>query len=238
MTEVVGSTKNILKSDEKSLQLLLDRRHSCRAFFPRPVDRQRIEEMLALAQRSPSWSNTQPWQVIVTDAGATQILSRELYAHALTSEPMLDYPAPSIFSGPAQDRRKRCGAQLYDAVGIDWADRQSRQQQAHENYRFFGAPHVAIVICDEDMGVYGAIDCGAYIAHFMLSATALGIGTVAQASVASQASFLRSHFGLTERQKIVCCIAFGYADETHLINQFRTERASIAESVIWHGFYE
>ena len=49
------------------VERLLDARHSCRAFQDRPVDRAVIKRILEIAQRSPSWCNTQPWEVFVTD---------------------------------------------------------------------------------------------------------------------------------------------------------------------------
>ncbi len=40
-------------------------RRSVRAFLPRPVPRETIEAMLAVAARAPSGTNTQPWRVYV-----------------------------------------------------------------------------------------------------------------------------------------------------------------------------
>jgi hypothetical protein len=42
-------------------------------------------------------------------------------------------------------------------------DKAAYAKQALENYNFFGAPHVAIIHTDEALGIYGAIDCGAYV---------------------------------------------------------------------------
>ena len=40
-------------------------RKSIRAFLPQPVAKEVLEEILELAVRSPSWANTQPWEVAV-----------------------------------------------------------------------------------------------------------------------------------------------------------------------------
>jgi len=37
-------------------------RHSLRAFLPTPVPRAMIEEILEIASRAPSGTNTQPWK--------------------------------------------------------------------------------------------------------------------------------------------------------------------------------
>ena len=45
----------------ESLTGLLDERYSCRQFLPKQVSRDVLEQLLAAAQRTPSWSNTQSW---------------------------------------------------------------------------------------------------------------------------------------------------------------------------------
>ena len=52
-------------------------RRSVRAFLPTPVPRATVEELLALASRSPSGSNIQPWKVRVV-AGEARTLLRVL----------------------------------------------------------------------------------------------------------------------------------------------------------------
>jgi nitroreductase len=92
---------------------------------------------------------------------------------------------------------------------------------------------VAIVTTEEALGVYGAIDCGAFIAHFALAAHALGVASIAQASIAQHAPLVRSHFGLPASRLVVCGISFGYEDKTHPANGFRTDRAPLPSFVTW-----
>ncbi len=53
-----------------------------------------------------------------------------------------------------------CAVQLYQAVGIGREDKASAARQSLENFRFFGAPHVALITTDDELGVYGVVDCG------------------------------------------------------------------------------
>ena len=87
--------------------------------------------------------------------------------------------------GAYQQRRRECGFGLYDAVGIAHGDRAASARQAMENFRLFGAPHVAIVTSEKALGVYGAVDCGAYVNNFMLAARSLGVASIAQAALGS-----------------------------------------------------
>jgi nitroreductase len=227
-------TETSNETDAAVLKRLLDRRYSCRAFRPEPVPRATIESVLALAQRTASWCNSQPWQVIVTRGAATQRFRAAIHAHAAaqpTSEP--DFPFPREYRGVYLARRRESGFQLYDAVGVARGDKAAYARQMLENFRLFGAPHVAIVTTDEALGVYGAIDCGGYVANFLLAAEAHGIAAIPQAALAQYAPFIRAHFGLPDDRRLVCGISFGFADEKHAANSYRTSRAALVDAVTW-----
>lgn len=209
-------------------------RRSCRAFLPTAVPTEEIERIVASARFVPSWCNAQPWQLEVTRGGATDRLRTALQAEATASAPEPDLPWPTGYSGVYRDRRRACGYQLYDAVGVDKSDREGSARQMMENYAFFGAPHVAILHSPSELGAYGALDCGGFVTAFTLAAQTLGIATIAQAAVAAFGPFLHRHFDVPDDRLILCAISFGYADETHPANGFRTARAEASEIVTWH----
>ena len=90
-------------------------------------------------------------------------------------------------------------------------------------------------IPDEALGVYGAVDCGAYVANFLLAAASLGVATIPQAALAARPQRIRDFFGLPSDRLVVCGISLGYADSGHPANGFRTSRADIATAVQWEG---
>ena len=45
------------------LQDAINQRHSIRQFTNKPVEKKMITKIVELAQRAPSWLNSQPWQV-------------------------------------------------------------------------------------------------------------------------------------------------------------------------------
>jgi len=217
-----------------ALGQLLAERWSCRAFLARPVERPTIERILALAQRTASWCNAQPWQVIVTSGPATERFRDAMLRAASAGEaPCPDFPFPREYPGVYRERRRACGLQLYDSVGIAHGDRQASARQALENYRFFGAPHVAMVTTPEALGVYGAIDCGAYVSNFLLAARSLGVAAIAQAALAAWPDVVRAHFGLPDERQVVCGISFGYEDREHPVNRYRTGRTALEDVVTW-----
>ena len=90
---------------------------------------------------------------------------------------------------------------------------------------------IALITTDEELGVYGAVDCGLYVSNFMLAAQNLGVASIAQAALASYPDFIRAHFGVPPNRKFICGISFGYGDAGHPVNGYRTERSKLAEAV-------
>ncbi|WP_216893150.1 nitroreductase [Nocardia alni] len=218
------------------LATLLRQRYSCRAFRPDPVGREVIREIVADATHAPSWCNTQPWQLIVTDGEETERLRKALYRSAetdLVDAP--DLPFPAAYEGAYRDRRRECGRQLYESIGVPKHDRAASHRQLLENFALFGAPHVAVLTTDRSLGVYGAVDCGLFVQSFLLAAGSRGVATVPQAAMASQAPFLREWFDIPQDRLILLGISFGYPDEEHAANGFRTARVSADEVITWAG---
>jgi nitroreductase len=241
LTANSGDTANTAWPDELiTLSRLLAGRYSCRAYRPDPVPRPVIEQMLAVAQMSASWCNSQPWQVIVTEGAGTERFRAALFQHAsrdATSAggPTLtpDFPFPAAYRGVYKERQREVGWQLYKSVGISHGDRVGSGKQALENFRLFGAPHALVLTTERDLGVYGAIDCGLYVGNILLAAQSLGIGMIPQAALAAYAPLVRQHFGIAEDRMIVLGASFGYPIAEHPANSFRSRRVPIAQACQW-----
>lgn len=213
---------------------LLAQRHSCRGFSPEALPRHRIDRMFTLAQLAPSWCNSQPWQVIVTEGEATERLRTALFAHACAgADVQPDLPFPSAYRGVYKERQRAVGWQLYESVGIAHGDRQASAAEALKNFRLFDAPHMALITTERDLGTYGAVDCGLYLGHLLLAAQSLGIAAIPQAALAAYAPFMRAHFQIPEHRVIVAGVSFGYAAPGHPANAFRSARANLGEVVHW-----
>ncbi len=209
-------------------------RYSCRRFLDAPLPRKTVEHILELAQQAPSWCNCQPWHVLLVEGRALVRLRDTLYSHAAAGHlPQPDFAFPRSYEGIYRERRKVCGIQLYRSLGIGREDKAAARLQSLENFRFFGAPHLALVTTEEDLGVYGAIDCGLYVGNFLLAAKNLGADAIAQAALASYPDLVRREFQLPQTRKLVCGISFGQADESNPVHGYRTERAPVSDSVTW-----
>ena len=115
----------------------LQARKSVRAFLPKPVERDTLLTLLEAARHAPSGANTQPWQVAVVSGEAKEKLQAALEAAFCNGEKSrMDYIYyPQQWDEPYLQRRRDCGAQLYNAVGITREDKQRRLDQWAANYR-------------------------------------------------------------------------------------------------------
>lgn len=206
-------------------QLLADR-YSCRAFLPDPVPEDVVDRLFAMAQRTPSWCNTQPWQVHLLGGEALARFGKGIGERVLSGEQVADLGLPS-YEGVHAERRRESGYGLYSALGIEREDRPARGLQMFKNFSFFGAPHTAVVTTDRALGTYGVLDCGGYVNTLMLAAQSLGLGVIAQGAIAMYSDYVRDFLDLPEDRLVVCAVSFGHADESDPVNAFRTSRADL-----------
>lgn len=211
-------------------------RYSCRGFRAEPVPADVLRQIFGTAQRTASWCNAQSWRVDLVSGDRLRELSRSLLDDVTGAAFRgSDIPPPATYQGRYLDRRRAAGFALYASLGIERADKEGRRAQMLENYRFFGAPHVAIISSPQDLGPYGYIDCGGFVANVLGAAQSHGVATIAQAAVVLRPAAIRAVLPIPAEQHLICGIALGYADPEHPANRFRTERAAFEESVVVHG---
>ena len=221
-------------------EALLSRR-SCRAFLPVPIPRPDIDRLLALAARSASNSNCQPWRVHVLTGAAKRRLTAELLrAHddaGYVRAPEYDYqPCPDQWPEPFRSRRQRFGQALYgDVLGIANDDAAGRVGHHRRNYDFFGAP-VGIILTVSRRPLQSAlVDAGLFLQALMLAARGAGLHTCAQASVIDFSPVLRENLAIPDDQLIVCGLALGYADQAHRLNRQHTPREPTGSFATFYG---
>src|SRR6201987_1551747 len=89
------------------LEDLLGQRFSCRAFLPKPVPRSTIERILAAAQKTASWCNSQPWRLEITSGEETRKFRELMYGAASGGRASSgDFPFPREYRGVYLERRR------------------------------------------------------------------------------------------------------------------------------------
>ena len=101
----------------------LNARHSVRQFRPDPVSRDIIKKIMTAAGRSPSWADTQPWEVFLA-AGETleRIRQAFLTAYKEGRNPATELARPVDWPAPLKARMTENTAHRMTAVGVDRND--------------------------------------------------------------------------------------------------------------------
>ncbi|MDP2919720.1 MAG: nitroreductase [Dehalococcoidia bacterium] len=214
----------------------IETRKSYRAFKPTPVTRETIEKILRVAGRSPSYTNTQPWEVAVVNGQKKAELGAILHRLAESGTPgNPDMPRPGEWPPELDKRGKEHGARRYEAMGVARDDRERRRELSLANYDFYGAPCVLLIFIESSLTSWSIYDAGLFSQSLILAAHGLGLGTCLQASLGNYPDAVRSLLGIPANKRLVLGISLGYPDNEALINQYRSNRAELSEWVRWVG---
>ncbi|XHS78386.1 nitroreductase [Burkholderiaceae bacterium UC74_6] len=208
-------------------------RRSLRAFLDTPVPREQIEDILAVAARAPSGTNTQPWQVHVLTGSARERLCARVRAayddpeeRARHQEEYAYYPTE--WQSPYVDRRRKVGWDLYGLLGIAKTDKARMHEQHGRNYAFFDAPVGLIFTIDRVMQQGSWLDYGMFIQNIMVAARARDLHTCPQAAWTQFHRIIVEELQLGPQQMVVCGMALGHADMGLVENSLVTEREPVA----------
>ncbi len=207
-------------------------RRSLRSFLPTPVPRETIEEILAVASRAPSGTNTQPWKVYVLTGDAKDALSAKIMAAhddpALRAQHVDEYDYyPTEWRSPFIDRRRKVGWDLYGLLGIAKTDKARMHRQHGRNYDFFGAPVGMMFTIDRVMQQGSWLDYGMFLQSIMVAARGRGLDTCPQAAFTQFHRIITEHVGAPPNEQLVCGMSLGWADRSAIENTLVTEREPV-----------
>ncbi len=217
-------------------------RHSVRAFLNTPIEQQTIKDILTVASRAPSGTNTQPWKVyVVIGQKRDEMVERvcqaqlEIYespelAHQY-SETFAYYPQTWV--SPYIDRRRENGWGLYGLLGIQKGEKEKMATQQLRNYQLFDAPVALFFTVNKAMGIGSKMDISMMIQNVMVAAKARGLDTCPQAAWNHFHPIVLEVLGAPEDEELVCTVALGYADPDHIVNTFITPRIPVEEFAVF-----
>jgi nitroreductase len=216
----------------RAVEAAITSRRSVRAFLPTPVPREQIEEILSVAARAPSGTNTQPWKVYVLTGDALRSLSQRLVAayddpaeRETHSEEYAYYPTE--WRSPFIERRRKVGWDLYGLLGIAKTDKARMHAQHRRNYEFFGAPVGLMFTIDRTMRQGSWLDFGMFLQSVMVAARGLGLDTCPQAAFIQFHRIIMEAIGAPANEQLVCGMSLGHADPDAIENTLQTEREPV-----------
>lgn len=224
---------NITPEQTAAVDAAITSRRSLRAFLPTPVPRETIEDILRVASRAPSGTNTQPWKVYVLTGERLQGLSRQILEAfdepvqaAAHREEYAYYPTQ--WQSPYIDRRRKVGWDLYGLLGIGKTDKERMHAQHGRNYRFFDAPVGLMFTIDRIMEKGSWLDYGMFLQNIMVAARGRGLDTCPQAAFTQFHKIIMPAIGASADEMLVCGMSLGHADPAAIENSLVTEREPVS----------
>jgi nitroreductase len=207
-------------------------RQSIRAFLPTPVSRATIEEILAVASRAPSGTNTQPWKVTVLTGAALKRLSAAILAAYEETDWSYKHKEEYAYYQtkwiePYLARRRKIGWDLYGLLGIGKTDKARMHAQHGRNYVFFDAPVGMIFTIDRILEQGSWLDYGMFMQNIMVAARARGLDTCPQAAFAQFPRLISEQLQIPAGDMVVCGMSLGHADMSAIENSLETEREPV-----------
>ncbi len=230
---------------------LVHSRRSVRDFLPTAIAPSVLDAVLADANASPSWSNTQPYKLAIASGTVRDRLQSSLSSRfdkgmaaqrggvlgklklLATRDGLPDGDFVTNFEYPKdlQPRRRATGHGLYELLGIGRKDHAAREAQMRKNFEFFGAPTAIFVFVHGGLREFSVLDAGIFVQTLMLSAHAHGLGTCAQGALATWGGPVRAEFEIHKDYKLICGVSMGYAS-SHQVNQFTPGRHAMSDLLV------
>lgn len=213
----------------------IESRRSVRGFLKKPVTQETIKSILHAASRSPSFTNSQPWEVAVVTGPKLDTLSKVVYDLAASGVPgKSEMPYPKSWPETIAERTKIHGARRFEALGVARDDTARREEIRLANFKFFNAPCALLFFMDKSLGEWSTMDMGIFIQSFALAAHGSGLGTCMQASLANYPDAIREHLGIPDNMKLMVGMSLGYPDENAPLNAYRSARENTESFTRWY----
>lgn len=210
------------------LETAMNKRHSVRQFTDQEVNREQIEHLVSLAQRSPSWVDSQPWQVYA----ATGEVLQQIKAAYQEQDQAGNHGDPDLKVMSRGDWQERPQANMKQ-WGHEIVHHFANYDEAHEamtgaanNLNF--APAILFITIPKQSPDWSILDAGIFAQSLLLAATAEGLGSIPTYNSVRFPAILHQFLEVPEDERFMVGIEIGYPADTK-INQYRAKRQDLAD---------
>jgi len=233
---IISVTAGAAKNQEELMDAIecIKTRMSIRKFKPEPVPREILTSIVETAQRSPSYKNSQPWEVAVVSGEKKEALSKALVEMIERDAPITpDIPEPVAWPPLIEQRMAEHMRRRSEKLGIQRNDPSMLKRSKMANSRFYGAPHGVFLFQDSSLSTWSIFDMGLFAQSLMLAANAYGVGTVPQAFLTDYSGTIKEFLKIPDSKRLVLGISIGYPDTEDKANTYRSTRVDTREMMTW-----
>ena len=201
-------------------------RHSGREFSSKPVEKEDIRAIVQLAQRAPSWVNSQPWKVYVATGKSLENIKSAYHQNDLQGKiAQPDFPVMhrDDWSAEIQINMKQWRHEIVHHFE-NFDEAHAKMTTASNNLNH--APAILIITIPKDSSLWSVFDAGAFGQTIMLAAKDKGLDTIPNYNSVRFPDILRSELDIPTDETIVVGISLGYPQSAK-INTYQSNRVPV-----------
>lgn len=195
-------------------------RHSVRDFSEKDVSNDLLTKIVKVAQRTPSWTNSQPWKVYIAKGKALQQIKRshlQKSQEGLPSNTEIKQISSTKWGKLPTENTQTFSNNLTKFLGDD-AEKMGKSQ-----IELYNAPALVYLVAEKDVSPWMIYDIGAFSQTLMLAAKNEGVDSIPAYEIVRFPEDIHSALNIPDTEIIVAGIALGYpTDDT--LNDFYTDR--------------
>ena len=205
---------------------LMKERHSIRKFQKKEIPENILKEIISISLLSPSWGNTQPWNIYVASGNTLEEI-RKIWI-SKNKENIKGYSdIPPGHRTEFSERSQKIMENLLNQVGEFLKD-PTMKEFSEANATMFSAPTVVYLTLPKGHTKYSILDLGALEMSIMLAAKDYGVDSIVAYELIKYPDVLRNSCKIPENEDIIIGIALGY-EENDILNKFRANKLSLDE---------
>ncbi len=218
-------------------------RRSYRVFKKDSVSKDLIEKIITAGQQAPSSCNMQPWELVVVTGEDRFRLSQLLLKSFSDQGIKYDILGKESYYPPQiLERRKKFFRDVFKELVKHKVSRLAEYKGSPLKFvmdgtlRFYGAPVIILVFIDKGIQKRFLFDIGTCVQNILLAAQAEGLGSHLIGLILKYQNAVKEILQIPSEKEMVVGICLGYPDPGNPINDFKPDRANLAQFVQWIGF--
>ena len=205
---------------------VMEKRHSSRDFKNDEVSEDTLRKIVNIACMSPSWENSQPWNVFIATGETLEKIRERWIAEnnqKIKGSADMNPGHRTNFS----ERGQKNMAEFMDAIG-KFDDDEDLENFNHVQHILFNSPAVVYLTLPKNHTQWSIYDLGGFGMSLMLAATDLGVDSIPAYELVKYPYILRDNLPIPDDEDIIMGITLGYESEEH-INQYQSPRLELDE---------
>ena len=201
---------------------LMKERHSCRKFQSKPIPEEVLKDIIAISLDSPSWCNSQPWNIYVASGKTMEEIRKEWISKC--EQKIKGYAdVPPGHRTDASERSQATMAKFFE----QW-DKLPKKDTDECNANLFNAPTMIYLTLAKGQTKYSILDLGTLEMAIMLAAKDHGVDSIPAYTTIMYPDILRKYLKISDKEDIVIGIALGYEEKCKL-NDHRSVKLTLDE---------